>query len=185
MRKALHILGILDDRDVEWISNHGHVRHINAGAVLIREKQPIDAIYILLEGELVVRVGEQESRLLARLRPGEIVGEISFVDSRPPSASVIAGSDSLVLALPRDRVEAKLRTDLAFAGRFYRALACFLADRLYVTVGRLGYGSPEQDRDLDEVADSTMEELSMASNRFDKLLRQLRGDYRTRSAISA
>lgn len=185
MRRALHILGILNDHDLEWMASHGQVRHIPAGATLIREKQPIDAIYILLEGHLSVLVGEQEPKLLARLLPGEIVGEISFVDSRPPSASVIAGGDCLVLALPRDRVEAKLRTDVAFAGRFYRALACFLASRLYVTVGRFGYGSPGQDSGPEELADSEMEELSMASGRFDKLLRQVRGDYRFRTAIPA
>jgi CRP/FNR family cyclic AMP-dependent transcriptional regulator len=182
VRKALHILGILDDLDVEWMATQGSTRHFDAGATLIQEGQPIDAIYILLEGQLAVFVGKSNATHFATLLPGEVVGEISFVDSRPPLASVVAVQDSLVLMLPREALAIKLGKDQAFASRFYRAIASFLADRLYVTVGRFGYGSARQDVDPDELQDSFMEEVSMASIRFDKLLRHLRGDYRVRTA---
>ncbi|MCU1255636.1 MAG: Cyclic nucleotide-binding protein [Candidatus Angelobacter sp.] len=173
MRKALHILGILDDVDIEWMAHAGRKYLVSSGDVLIHEKKPINDLFILLGGRLTVIVGGMGGTHVATLLPGEIIGEISLVDSRPPSASVLAMEDSQVLAVGRDLLEAKLRADGAFAARFYRAVASFLADRLYVTVGRFGYGSAQQDVDVDELVDSAVEEVSLAAVRFDKLLKHL------------
>ena len=182
MRKALYILGTLDDLDVQWLSKNGVIHSTQAGSQLITQGQPIDFLYIVLEGELSVRTGAGTGTEIAKLQSGEIVGEMSFVDSRPPSASVFATQDSHLLALKRDMLTTKLQKDTGFASRFYRAIAIFLADRLHVTTGRLGYGGPEQDVDVDLIEDSAMEDVSLANMRFDELLRQLRGDYRVRGA---
>jgi CRP/FNR family transcriptional regulator, cyclic AMP receptor protein len=182
MRKALHLLGILDDVDIDWMAINGKLRSCRAGEVLIREKQPIDSLFILLDGQLIVSVGGVDGKRIATLLPGEIVGEMSFVDSRPPSASVVATKDSEVLGLSRALLSTKLATDPAFAMRFYHSVATFLADRLYVTVGRFGYGSARQDVDVDELPASTLDEVDLATVRFDKLLRQLRGGEKARGA---
>jgi CRP/FNR family transcriptional regulator, cyclic AMP receptor protein len=181
MRKALYMLGILDDVDIDWVARNGVVRHINAGTVLIEEKKSIDSLYILLEGQLAVTVGVPNATHIATLFPGEIVGEISFVDSRPPAASVVAMQNSEVLALSSEMLRAKLAKDHEFAEHFYRSIATFLADRLWVTVGRFGYGSGQQDADIDEVHESFFDEISLAATRFDKLVRQLRGDYKVKT----
>jgi CRP/FNR family cyclic AMP-dependent transcriptional regulator len=179
MRKALCMMGILDDVDMEWLANHGTVKHVRPGEVLIQEGKSIDALFILLDGKLSVSVGTSNATDIATLLSGEIVGEISFVDLRAPSASVTAMLDSEVLAVPRHLLAMKLANDLPFAARFYKAVATFLADRLYVTVGRFGYGSHRQDVDPDEVHDSHMDDIDLAAVRFDKLLRRLRnGDNR-------
>ena len=39
---------------------------------------------------------------------GDIVGEISFVHSKPPLASVIAARDSLILSIERDALRLKI-----------------------------------------------------------------------------
>ena len=44
-------------------------------------------IFLLLDGLLTVRIGEKADFELAKLYPGEITGEISFLDSRPPNAN--------------------------------------------------------------------------------------------------
>jgi hypothetical protein len=80
-----------------------------------------------------------------------------------------------VLAVDCARLESKLEQDTAFASRFYRAIAMFLADRLRSTTSRLGYGAPGQDQDApDELDDSLMDSVSVASVRFDNLLKALR-----------
>lgn len=181
MRKALHLLGILDDVDIDWLATNGRVVPLSMNTVLIHEGKPIDSVYFLLDGELQVIVGAH-NQLIATLLPGEIVGEISFVDSHSPSASVVATTNSKVLAISRDAVSGKLARDQGFATRFYYAIARFLADRLYVTVGRFGYGSARQDVDVDELDDMAMDQIDLASVRFDKLLKRLHGDYQTASA---
>jgi CRP/FNR family transcriptional regulator, cyclic AMP receptor protein len=70
---------------------------------------------------------------VARLGAGEVVGGIAFVDSAPPSATVMAAGDASVLALPHTLLRQRLAEDAPFAARFYRALAIFLADRLRAT----------------------------------------------------
>lgn len=184
MRKALYILGSLEDTDIEWMASHGKRMPLIAGDVLIKEGGRIDHLFILLEGQLTVSIGSDPVREIAVLLPGEIVGEISFVDNRKPTASVIALQDSRAFGIERHALSAKLEHDPGFAARFYRAIAIFLADRLYVTTSRFGYGSQDQDEDVDIIEDSTMDEISMASIRFDKLLRCLADEYKAGSFAS-
>jgi len=173
MRKSLMLMGIMNDSDVEWLIEYGESRHFDSGTVLIREGQPIEWLYILLDGRLVVTIGS--GKTVATLDSGEIVGEISFVDSRPPLASVQAANEVHVLAISREKLSAKLDRDVAFAARFYKALAHFLADRLRTTTGRLGYGAAQQDT-ADELDDEFMDNVSLAAARFDKMLRRLRSN---------
>jgi len=179
MRKALHLLGILDDIDVDWLASNGTLQSVRAGTTLIHEKKPIDSLYLLLEGQLSITVGSAGGEV-ATLFPGEIVGEMSFVDARPPSASATATQDSQLLALSRESLSAKLAKDQGFAARFYKAIAGFLADRLYVTVGRFGYGSAQQDVDVDELPDEAMDRIDLAAVRVDKLMKRL-GNNRSRN----
>lgn len=184
MRKALYILGSLDDADIEWMARHGKRLPLKAGEVLIQEGGSIDYLFIVLEGQLTVRIGQGAGKEIAVLFPGEIVGEISFVDNRKPTASVIALQDSRAFGIERHALLAKLDRDSGFAARFYRAIATFLADRLYVTTSRFGYGKQDQDIDVDIIEDSAMDEISMASIRFDKLLRYLADEYNAGSFAS-
>jgi CRP-like cAMP-binding protein len=153
----------------------GTRRDLPKGSILIRQDEPIGEVYLLLEGLLSVRTAKTGEADIARLRPGEIVGEMSFIDSRPPSASVAAIEPSRVLAIPRQAFEARLRADAPFAARFYRALAVFLSNRLRSTVSLLGYGRIEPDAEAeDEIGPETLDRLSVAGARFDWLQRRIK-----------
>ena len=173
MRKALQLMNNLEDVDIEWMVDHGVRQSITLGKVLIREGEEIDSLYVVLDGRFSVCTAAMDGKEIAPLFSGEIVGEISFVHSGLPSASVIATQDSHVLNIPRQVLSDKLAGDTAFAARFYRALASFLADRLRITVGRFGYGNKQQDADPDQLDDSTMGEISLAAVRFNDLLRRV------------
>src|SRR4029077_368788 len=85
-------------------------------------------------------LGRQE-REIARLNAGEIVGEMSFVDARPPSATRRGLEDSTVFAISKPVLTDKLSRDLGFAARFYRALAIYLSTTVRERHRMLGYGS--------------------------------------------
>ena len=176
MRKALHMMGILSERDMEWLISHGQTKFAMAGSTVIQEGQHVNALFILLEGKFSVRASNEQSREIATLYPGEILGEISFVDARPPSASVVAVHDSQMFVVNAASLTDKLERDDGFAARFYRALATFLADRLRATSGSLGYGKRPEDQkyDEDELDDSTLNHASLAARRFDEMLKRLR-----------
>ena len=177
MRKALYILGVLDDSDIDWMVSIGKREHISAGTILIHEGSEIRSVYIVLDGAFAVRTAAAGSESIAVLKAGEIVGEMSFVDARPPSADVVALENSTVLSLPRSLLTERLK-DPGFAMRFYRALAIFLANRLRKTVSRFGYGKisgRSGTDDEEEIGPTALENLSVAGARFEWMLKKLRG----------
>jgi bacteriocin-type transport-associated protein len=178
MRKALFFLGTLNDSDIDWMVAVGQKREIRPGSVLIQEGKPIDSMFIVLDGHLSVTVAALSNRKVADLMCGEVVGEMSFIDSHPPSASVKADENSSVLAISKMALSKKLEQDVAFASRFYRAIAVFLSDRLRSTVGLLGYGEGAKlDDDVeykDELDADVLDSVSLAGARFDWLQRRLR-----------
>lgn len=174
MRKVLYLMGVLNDEDVEWLSKIGTIKFLPEGTILIREGKRIDEIFIVLDGKLSVLIQTAGNREIAKLLAGEIVGEISFVDLRPPSASVVAVQDSHVLVVSRAVLRGRLVSDAAFSARFYEALATLLADRLRSTEAFLGDNKRSHPIDLDELDATVIESASMAARRFDRLLRRLR-----------
>lgn len=181
MKKVFFLLGELDDDDIDWMVSIGRREEVVAGTVLIQEGETIDTLHILLEGTLSVSVSALEGKTIARLTSGAVVGEMSFADSRPPSATVQAVENSLVLSIPRSTLIEKLKKDEGFASRFYRAIAIFLSTRLRGTVRYLGYAKGQlhtEDNTTEDLSPEMMDNIPLAKARFDWLLRRLKSsDY--------
>ena len=112
------------------------------------------------------------------LKSGEVVGEMSFVDSARPSATVLANGDAMVLELPKPDLEAKIAADTGFGMRFYRALALFLADRLRTVQQSKAVGGAVLDSDNvqeDELDEKLLDTVSLGGDRFDRMMRRLAG----------
>jgi CRP/FNR family cyclic AMP-dependent transcriptional regulator len=179
MRKVLFLFGQLNDDDVEWMLTAGTKRFVPAGGVLIRQGVPVDAVFILLEGTLAVWLKSRRGpeRELARLSAGEIVGEMSFVDARPPSATVKALEDSTVFALSKAVLNRKLAADSGFAARFYRALAIYLSTTVRerhrdLAPGAEGESDAEED-DADELDPNVLDGVYLAGERFDRMVKRV------------
>jgi len=172
MKKILYIFGEMDDRDVSWLSKHGEAVTVEKGQVLVERGVALDHLFLLLEGELNVELSAGNT---VAVGPGEVIGELSFVDRRPPSATVLAAMDSRVLSVDKKMLEAKLAEDPAFAANFYKALAVFLSTRLRGTVGRLGYGEGDEgDYEEDEIDLNELTNTQLGGERFDRLLKEVR-----------
>jgi len=174
MRKALYFLGILNDSDIDWLVAVGRRREIAAGVNLIDEGQPIESVYLVLDGAFSVRTAALGRREVARLMSGEVVGEMSFVDSALPSATVQAVERSYVLDIPRKRLNGKLAEDDGFAARFYRALSMFLADRLRTTVASFAVAPGHASGSNGEMDAYTLDNIAVAGARFDWIQRRLK-----------
>jgi CRP/FNR family transcriptional regulator, cyclic AMP receptor protein len=167
MKKAYLILGELNNDDLNWMIQEGKKHTLAPGEKLIYENQQIHAFYIVLSGALSVVIEALNDKELARLSSGEVVGEISFVDTRLPLATVRAIEESVVLEVPRFQLNTKLDRDMGFAARFYRGISLCLSDRMRGTVLRLGYGF-----DLDALELQEMEENSADRDNVDLALVQ-------------
>lgn len=180
MRKVLFLFGQLNDDDVEWMLTAGAKRFVPAGGILIEQGVPVDAVFILLEGTLAVWLKSRRGpeRELARLGAGEIVGEMSFVDARPPSATVKALEDSTVFALSKAILNRKLAADTGFAARFYRALAIYLSTTVRerhrdLGTGVGGDGEVEEEDDADELDPNVLDGVYLAGERFDRMVKRV------------
>jgi CRP/FNR family transcriptional regulator, cyclic AMP receptor protein len=180
MRKVLFLFGQLNDDDVEWMLAAGARRFVPAGNTLIEQGIPVDAVFILLEGKLAVWLKSRRGpeREIARLNAGEIVGEMSFVDARPPSATVRAVEDSTVFAISKAVLNAKLQTDQGFAARFYRALAIYLSTTVrerHRALWGAGTGEivEEEEDEGDELDPNVLDGVYLAGERFDRMVKRV------------
>lgn len=177
MRKALYILAQFSDRDFEWLLTAGKRIRVPAGSTLIREGEPTDALYLILDGTLSIHAEALGDEEVARLGSGEVVGEMSFVDARNPSATVTALEEVYVWAIPRSKLAAKLGQDIQFSSHFYQAIAVFLSDRLRETVSRLGYSKDQADpseETPEQLNPEVVKNLELAKARLDWLMVRLK-----------
>jgi CRP/FNR family transcriptional regulator, cyclic AMP receptor protein len=173
MRKVLYIFGLLSDADVEWLAQTGIRRRLSDGDVVIREGEGADSLIFLLEGELLVAT--RGLGQIARLGVGEVVGEVSLVDSALPSATITASGNGVALFLNKARLMQKLDNDDGFGNRFYRALAVFLADRLRDARRSSGDHALADETAVshDELDVGILDRVSAAGERFSRMLRIL------------
>ena len=92
----------LTDAELQKIVQSGTEVTVPEHWSLIWEKTPGDKAYIILDGEVVVRKGRTE---IARLGPGDVVGESAIVNHRLRNASVVSTTPVRVLHFTREAVE--------------------------------------------------------------------------------
>ncbi|GAA4414917.1 hypothetical protein GCM10023187_44960 [Nibrella viscosa] len=167
MKRVLYFLGHLNDRDVEWLLQNGTKLTLETGDRLINKGQAVDSLYIVLSGQLAVCANNNFNECIAKLEAGEVVGEMSFLESTPPAVSVIVTAPSVIYQISREKINLRLLTNSEFRANFYYALALFLSNRLRKTTGQLGFGNPE---DEDLVDANVLDGVAQAGSRFVKIL---------------
>ena len=108
-----------------------------ANTVIVREDEPLAYLYIVLEGLFGVRIASIPDSEIGRLGPGEIIGEISFLENMLPSATVTAIESSLLLEIPIVLLAERLKAIPSFGAQFYRALAILNSRRVRERVSSL------------------------------------------------
>jgi CRP/FNR family cyclic AMP-dependent transcriptional regulator len=91
-----------------------------AGQYIVRQGQVGSGLYVVLDGSVRVVRGSTE---LARLGPGEFIGELSVIDQQPRMASVEAVDDTRLLAVASWDLLELLERDPALSLNLIRGLA--------------------------------------------------------------
>ncbi|AKQ66170.1 PKA regulatory subunit-like protein [Myxococcus hansupus] len=73
-------------------------RDVERDAVIIRDGDVTDGLYVVLSGEVEVR---KDGHLLTMLKEGDVFGEISLLQKTPATATVTATRHTTLLRLPR------------------------------------------------------------------------------------
>lgn len=168
MKRVLFLLGHLKDVDIEWMINNGDKKYLQVGDRLIQKGEHIDSLYIVLSGKLAITDGAQGNHI-AQIGSGEIVGEMSFLESVPPSVSVISTEPSSVYCIPKVLISKRMDNNMEFRANFYYAIALFLSNRLRKTTSQLGYGDPSE---VDAIDENVLNGVSQAGARFGQILQK-------------
>ncbi|MBI5560825.1 MAG: cyclic nucleotide-binding domain-containing protein [Deltaproteobacteria bacterium] len=97
----------LNDRELEETAKILRKKEYKPGDVVFTETQDGESLYILRRGEVKACKTAPDGQLftLTVMRDGDIFGEMSFLDGRPRSATVVAISDIEVFVVERSDFE--------------------------------------------------------------------------------
>lgn len=98
------------------------LRHLQPGERLLAQGDENDALFLVLEGALHVRIPGAARSVVPVMR-GECVGELSLIDGFEVSADVYADGETLVLAIEREQLWHVIETVPVVAINLLRLLA--------------------------------------------------------------
>ena len=119
---AVGIFGEAGPIDLRQLGVPVETQSLKRGAVLMRQYEAADALYVVVTGRFAVTV-EGRSGVIAEIGSGEPIGEIAFLASGARTATVTALRDSVVMRLGRDTFDALSETSPSLLKHLTVALA--------------------------------------------------------------
>ena len=93
----------LSSAQLDWVAKHAHRRIFNAGTNVITIEQPGEAVFIILHGTVKIHIEQGERDvIISVLGSGDLLGEMSLIDSVGRSASAITLETSLMLWMDKN-----------------------------------------------------------------------------------
>ena len=121
----------LESEEVEVLLTHLTERQFAIGEIALREGDNTDTAYLVWDGRLVVTVGSgAEATEVGRCGPGVLLGEISFIDGGPATATVSAAESTRVMCITAAALDELRRSHPRIATSVLRAVCRQLATRV-------------------------------------------------------
>jgi len=101
-----HLFKTLDAAGRGRVLECGYVTTFSAGDVILRQGDPGDSMYLILDGKVRVQTDTPSGPVqLAELGKSACVGEVSLLTGEPRTATVTAETDIDAVAFARHRIE--------------------------------------------------------------------------------
>lgn len=122
--------------DIGPLSERCALVEAKAGEVLLRDQQPVDSLYLLLEGRLSMSVEiEGHAIVLGEINPGNWVGEVALFSGSSCSVSTVtAVGAAKLLRLGFDDFTAMVEAAPEIACRLTHVLINMMIQRLRATI---------------------------------------------------
>ena len=104
-----------------------------AGDHIIQQGKRTHGVYVLVKGKASVQI--PSPKMVPALGPGEVCGEISFLDEQPATVNVVANEAVEALFLDRPMLQSLFELYPHLGSRFYHSLACSMSRRLRELIG--------------------------------------------------
>jgi CRP/FNR family transcriptional regulator, cyclic AMP receptor protein len=143
--RRVPLFSMLTESQAESLANAVTKQRFHKGEVVVEQGKHNHALYIILSGRARVIMTDRKGGevILATLRSGDYIGEMSLIDSEPHSATVTAEKVIDVLILGRDDFLRCLHDNISMALSVMRGLVDRLrkADRKIGSLALMGvYG---------------------------------------------
>ena len=127
-------------KQLRKLANYLHERRYEEHEYLFEINHPGAALFMIATGEVaVVTSSDSKSATeLARIRPGEFLGELALLDESPRSASALAVKPTLTYALFRGDLNQLVLSEPEIACQVFKALAIIVGERLKATNRQVG-----------------------------------------------
>jgi CRP-like cAMP-binding protein len=122
----------LTEKEREKIENIAEVKRIAEGGYLIRAHEIDSTLFAVEEGHLdIVGIRDGKQVVLATVGPGDVLGEVAFIDDSPRSVSVRAGEEQVtVRAWNKRALSETLAFEPQLLAKFAVALCELLVERM-------------------------------------------------------
>jgi hypothetical protein len=138
LRRVKILAGMSDDQ-LERFAQFVEVERIPQWTVVVKQGDPGEAMYFILDGELRVRMNVMGNEtILATLSAGDFFGDVSLFDHGPRSADVIANTDSTVIKISAAAFDELAKAAPEIATPFLRAVGRTLSARIRTDNKRYG-----------------------------------------------
>ena len=118
----------LTSNDWALIADKAIRRQFKVGESLVQLGRRTHGLFVILKGNATVQIPGQLRG--TEIGPGEVCGEISFIDELPATADVIASVNTEAYYLDRPTLQSLFELFPHLGSRFYRSLAAILSRRL-------------------------------------------------------
>ncbi|HZS11558.1 MAG TPA: cyclic nucleotide-binding domain-containing protein [Nitrospirales bacterium] len=123
------------DDERRRIEKIGEVKTVHAGKPLIRAGDRDSTLFAVEEGHLDIVA---KDTVVATVGPGDVLGEVSFIDDSPRTVSVKAGEENAVVrAWDKKTLTEALASEPKLLAKFSVALCELLVERLRDTARRV------------------------------------------------
>jgi CRP-like cAMP-binding protein len=126
LSKAKNGLVYLTANDWALIADKATRRQFHAGDKIVEHSKRTHGIFLLVKGTAVVQIPPPRREI----GPGEVCGEISFLDELPATAHVVANETVDAYYLDRPTLQSMFELFPHLGSRFYHSLAAILSRRL-------------------------------------------------------
>jgi len=122
--RASRLAADLDEDECRVLSALVSVRDLGDGDVLVHEGTADNHLYVIAHGALgIVKNAQTDARVtIATLGPGDLAGELGFIDGAKRQSSLVAQGGARVVSLEREQLESLLAAHPVIVYHVMRAI---------------------------------------------------------------